>query len=58
MNDIAALFEKDPLELTKDDIDKIIAAERAAREAFLAGEKPKAAKKATSGPINLDDLGL
>jgi len=45
MTDIAALFAKDPLELTKDDIDAEIAYYRTARANFNNGEKAAGSTK-------------
>lgn len=73
MSDIAELFARDPLDLTDQDLDTIIAKLRASRAAFNAGEKsagsmkPKATKKALDPnkpipakvtQISLDDLDL
>lgn len=60
MTDIAALFAKDPLSLTKDDLSAIIAHYRAARAQFNLGEKQAGAAKKLSGPkvekLDLKDL--
>jgi hypothetical protein len=61
MTDIAALFAKDPLSLTKDDLFSIIVHYRAARTQFNLGEKQAgAAKKLSPGPkvekLDLKDL--
>lgn len=65
MSDIAALFQLDPLSLTKDNIDAIITYYRGARESFILGEKAagstkKMKEKSAPGPklssLDLDDL--
>lgn len=59
MNDLAELFSRDPLQLSSQDIDIIIARFREARANFnLTGKgAPKATKeKAKVESINLDDL--
>lgn len=61
MTDITALFNLDPLSLTKENIDEIVAEMRKARAAFQTGDKtagsPK--RKSTKGPdIDLDTLGI
>lgn len=65
MSDIAELFARDPLSLTKENIDSIIAHYRDARQKYLLGEKsagatpkPKAEKKPPPTNLSLDDLGL
>lgn len=73
MSDIAELFSRDPLDLTDQDLDQIIAKLRASRAAFNSGEKgagnmKKIAPKKALDPskpiptkvteISLDDLGL
>ena len=61
MSDLADLFSRDPMSLTKEDIDAIIARYRAARAQFLEGAKAAGATKklAPKGPkTSLDDLGL
>ncbi len=55
-NEIDQLMSLDPLELSAQDIDSIIAYQRKARAAWDSGVKPK---KGTEGPkITLADLGL
>jgi len=45
MTDIAELFRRDPLSLSNQDLDEIIAAYRKARASFnMVGKKPRAAK--------------
>lgn len=64
MSDIAALFQKDPLSLTKDDISAIIAKYREARGNFNLGEKSAGATKKVAPKekglketkLDLDDL--
>lgn len=71
MSDLADLFARDPLRLTKDDRAQIIAHFRANRAQFMAGlrttqvtkekkpREPKAPKeKVTPGTFNLDDLDI
>lgn len=63
MSDIAELFQRDPLSLTREDRTKIIAHYRENREKFIAGVKaPKAttakAKTPVQGKLSLDDLDL
>lgn len=72
MTDIAELFARDPLDLTDQDLDAIIAKLRASRAAFNEGAKgagnmkkmaPKPLAKDKPIPtkitsISLDDLGL
>jgi hypothetical protein len=54
--DLQRLFNEDPLNLTRTDIDSIIAYYRTARASFnLEGKVPKA-KKEKVDAINLDDL--
>lgn len=45
MTDIARLFQEDPLSLTKDNIDSIIAYYREARKNFNNGEKSAGSTK-------------
>lgn len=60
MSDIAELFAKDPLNLTKQDIDDIIARYREARQQFTLGAKSagstKKIKADTPKITNLDDI--
>lgn len=65
MSDIASLFRRDPLSLTKEDIDAHITYYRGARELFILGEKSagstkKMKEKSAPGPklssLDLDDL--
>lgn len=65
MNDIADLFARDPLSLTKENIDSIIGHYREARQKYLLGDgkagatpKPKKADKPAPTNLSLDDLGL
>lgn len=59
MSDISELFARDPIDLTNQDLDEIIAKYREARAQFEAKpqREPKA-KKEKPAPISLDDLGL
>ncbi len=60
MSEMADLFAKDPLNLTKEDRTEIISFYRANREKFLAGakqEKQPKAPKATKGAADLSALG-
>lgn len=62
MSDISELFQRDPLSLTKDNLDDIIKHYRDARAKYLLGEgvaKPKKPEKKPP-PVNLtlDDLGI
>ena len=45
MSTLAEVFQKDPLHLTKEDLETTIAAMRAARANFLIGNKSAGAKK-------------
>lgn len=62
--DLNELFNRDPLKLTRGDIDVIIHHYRKAREAYLLGDKKAgttATHKAKKDPpknISLEDLGL
>lgn len=65
MSDIAELFARDPLSLTRENIDEIITYYRAARANFILGEKQAGATKkmkAAAGPkvkmtsLDLDEL--
>lgn len=58
MSDLDTLFSTDPLKLSDQDIDKLIASYRAARNNFNLGVKPvKAAKEKTKvKDIDLDEL--
>lgn len=63
MSDMAELFQRDPLELTNQDIDLIIQRYRDARHAFAAGAKtagkPEAKKSAAQkkGELALKAVG-
>lgn len=58
INTIDELMDKDPLLLTEQDLDKIVAYERQQRARFDSGVKPKKAA-ATPGSVNLaEKLGL
>lgn len=56
------IFDKDPLQLTDDDIERIVAEERSMREkwklAERAGSTRQKAPKAVVANLSLDDLGL
>ncbi len=63
MSDIAELFSRDPLKLTKTDIGEIVAYYRERRSQFNLGDKTAGATKkmkAPAGPketkLDLDDL--
>lgn len=61
MSDLSDLFALDPLRLTVEDLDEIIAYYRKARANFILGPKPVAAKtpkavKEKIGQIDLDEL--
>lgn len=60
MSDLAALFDKDPLQLTKDDKSAIVRAYREAQAKFNLGNLTagKTKKVAPKGPklTNLDDI--
>ena len=61
MESISELMGKDPLSLTKSDLEEIVAYYRANRAQFIQGDKraarPAKAKTALP-PLNLDDLSL
>lgn len=61
MNDLAELFARDPLELTKDHeaLARMISELRNQRANFMlsGGKAPKAEKKAKQESIDLDSLG-
>lgn len=53
------LFDKDPLQLTDEDIDRIVAEERSMREKWkLVEKKGKAPKAQVVANISLADIGL
>lgn len=52
------LFSMDPLQLTDENIDRIVLELRAQRERWQQTEKKGRAKKAETVTLNLDDLGL
>jgi hypothetical protein len=54
---LAELFERDPLNLTDGDIERIVQELRSAREKWIIAEK-KGKKVAASGTLSLSDLGL
>lgn len=59
MTDLDRIMNEDPLNLTKEDLDALIAYHRKARANFELGTKSKAKKE--TGPqqtINLESLGL
>jgi hypothetical protein len=62
MSDIQALFQKDPLELTREDLSQMAAYYREKRNQFNLGDvqagSTKRLKKASNGPkiSNLDEL--
>jgi len=55
MSLIAELYERDPLELTKEDLDEIIAYNRKARQLFkkLPAKPAKAKKPVVDAKVNL-----
>lgn len=57
-NELDELMDKDPLSLSAQDIDKIIAIQRKARQNWEAGVKPK--KGTAEGVVKIDlvELGL
>ncbi len=55
-NEIDDLMRLDPLELSAQDIDAIIAYQRRARAQFDSGVKPK--RGSTAPPTSLADIGL
>lgn len=62
MSDLSELYARNPLKLSDQDIDEIIAENRKYLAQYNAGDKKPAktaAKKApTGGPITLESLGL
>lgn len=62
--EIMKLYNKDPEELTRDDLKTLVADLRAKRETFLKTEESKkmkdnkAKKKEPSKQLSLDDIGL
>jgi hypothetical protein len=57
--DIAAIFAKDPLTLTKDDLSQVVEKFRAQRAQFAAGGVRAAkAPKEKSTDLDLDHIGL
>ncbi len=59
MSEISELFQRDPLSLTKPDIDAIIAYYREARAKFNLGEKAAGStKKMKSDAPKIDSKGL
>jgi Holliday junction resolvase len=55
---MSELFARDPLNLTKEDIDQIIEYYRARRTQFNLGIKDAGAAKKLDEPIDLEELGL
>lgn len=51
MSDIQAIFQKDPLGLTKDDLDAEIAYYRSMRHAFNLGDKQAGSTKRMKGSV-------
>lgn len=61
MSDLDSLMNRDPLELTNEDIDGIIAFLRSQRANYGQGENKKAGRKPDAKPVvnlKLSDLGL
>lgn len=57
MSDLARLFAEDPLNLTAEDLNEIIAGYRAARANFnLTGKSTRSTGKEKVSAIDLDDL--
>lgn len=54
MDDLDALFEKDPLKLTDADLDQIIAWLRQERKKWLKGPPPKKPKTKKAPTLDLD----
>lgn len=54
---ISELFGKDPLDLTKVDLDRVVEKYRGARELFVAGVKPVREKKSKTAGLALDLIG-
>jgi hypothetical protein len=52
------LFSLDPLQLTDENIDRIVLELRAQRDRWQQTEKKGRGKKAETVTLNLDDLGL
>jgi hypothetical protein len=55
------IFDKDPLKLTDDDIERVVAEERAMREKWKASERAGSTRKPPKQEVpnlSLDDLGL
>lgn len=58
-NELAELFERDPLSLSELDLDKIVAELREKRKQFNLGAKTAGKMKEAKGPkLDLSDLGL
>jgi len=60
MSDLDTLMNRDPLDLTNEDIDGIIAFLRAQRQNYAQSAEKKTARKSEKPIVNLslDDLGL
>jgi hypothetical protein len=67
MSDLAELFKRDPLSMSKQDIEQIVEKLRASRMQFVLGDKtagktaaakPKKAKASAVKPLTLDDLTI
>lgn len=62
MSSLQEIFARDPLELTRENIDQIVLAMREARSKYMTGLKakaePKAKREKSAGAPSLDDLGL
>lgn len=62
MSELSELFDRDPLQLTDQDLEKIIARMRESQAQYELGVKapvaPKAPKKSTKTENLLKDLGL
>ncbi len=58
MSDLQALFDLDPLKMTRENIDEIIRVLREKRAAFNLGNKTagKIKKEKVTGPLDIKDL--
>jgi len=57
MSDLNDIFELDPLNYTKENIDALIERYRAARTQWKTGEKAPAKEKKEKVKLDLNDLG-
>ncbi len=56
MTDIGMLFQRDPLQLSDQDIDELIAYYRSKRTAFVLGDKSAGATKKINGGKKITDV--